>query len=178
MRPERHAAKHNNHVPSEVIPQVGECTKATQPSSVRNIFLSYSVLSQIIQLTLKSFFLILRTLFTPFFRFQIWQGMERHSKQAISVAYIGDLENCRYLQGLVFDQSPEATKWRALYWWELKRTMRNIQKDIDLSLMDFQFPVSLWFQKDGALNVPRWVKQRVCIAPDWESVERGMRRKT
>jgi len=178
MSSERIAAKHSNHAPGVTIPRVDECVKADRFSDMSSVLPRCSVLSHFVRLASKWFFLILRTLFTPLYQLQIWQGLEQHSKQAIKVAYIGDLENRRYLQDLIFGKIPVATNCCSLYWWQLKRTIRNLDKDIDLSLMDVQFPVTVIFQKDGMLIVPRWVKQRVFIKPGWENVERGLRRKT
>lgn len=173
-----HNAKHHYYAHSVTAPKVDVCIDGAYLSGTSRSIPIHNVFSQFADLASKWFFLLLRSLLTPLFQFQIWRGLERHSKQPIKVAYIGDLENSRYLQDLIFGKIPEETKSGALYWWQLKRAIRKIDKDIDLSLMEVQFPISVLFQNGDMLRVPRWVKQRVSIDPNWENVEQDIRRKT
>ncbi len=129
-------------------------------------------------LACRQFLKMLRFLFTPAFRFQNWQGLECNSGQIIRVAYIGDDENRLYWQDLIYGNAVDVIQDCTLYWWQLKKILRETKSKNDISVVDIQYPFTMWFQDGGMLQIPRWVKQRVAIAPCWEKVLEGMRRKT
>jgi hypothetical protein len=156
-----------------------DCSALIQYQSKTPIWdLKQGYFFKLIALASKWFIMIMRSLFTPVFRLHIWHGLERNSGQNIRVAYIGDGENSNYWQDLVYGKCMDATEGHALYWWQLERTLREAQNNNDIAIVDVQCPFTVLFKGDEALQVPRWVKQRVAIVPSWENVMQGMRRKT
>lgn len=169
----------NKDQPTQLIDSLANCSALTKHPSGAHIWnLCQGLFLKLITLGSKWFIMILRSVFMPVFRFQEWQGVESNSGQDIRVAYVGDDENRLYWQDLVYGKVLDATEGRALYWWQLRRTLREIKQKNDISVVDVQYPFTLLFRDDRAMQVPRWVKQRVAIAPCWDSVMQGMRRKT
>ncbi len=156
-----------------------DCSSLTNhPSGVQTWNLRQRLFLKLITLASKWLIMILRSLFTPVFRFQEWEGVESNSGQNIRIAYIGDDKNRLYWQDLIYGKVLDATENRTLYWWQLRRTLRETKPKNDISVVDLHYPFTVLFQDDGVMQIPRWVKQHIAIAPCWESVMQGMRRKT
>jgi hypothetical protein len=156
----------------------GVCNVETKTFSVKKGLRQWiGTFFQIIGIISKWFVLIWRTLFTSFYNYEIWEGIEQSSMQGISIAFIGDSENGHYFKELIFKKNPKVTAMRGLYGWQLKKKIHNNPMAMDMTIVDIQFPVTIFFRSDGMLHVPRWVKQRISIDSDWEKVEQGIRHK-
>lgn len=105
-------------------------------------------------------------------------GMECHSNEHITVIYIGDKSNYEYVVSLIFNSTPQTFCKKRIQWWVVNREIKLARKSADLLIADIDFPLNLFIKKQGALVLPRWLKQKIDIADRWQDVLAKLRRKT
>jgi hypothetical protein len=105
-------------------------------------------------------------------------GREFHVSEKLVVVYIGDKSNYEYILSTLFSGEPGFCRERKCAWWSVNRVFKRARKQADLVVGDIDFPLDLFVRKTGALVLPRWLKQKVRIADEWEHVLANLRRKT
>lgn len=106
------------------------------------------------------------------------EGVEVDTSEKLEVAYIGDKSNYEYILSLLFSEAPRVIRERRCAWWSINRLFKRARKQVDLVVGDIDFPLDLCVRKKGVLVLPRWLKQQVVIADEWEHVLAKLRRKT
>jgi len=105
-------------------------------------------------------------------------GREFHASEKLMVVYIGDKSNYEYILSSLFSGEPGFCRERKCAWWSVNRLFKRARKQADLVVGDIDFPLDLFVRKTGVLVLPRWLKQKVRIADEWEHVLANLRRKT
>ena len=127
------------------------------------------------------FRLLLKTISMPFkasiFYIEL-AGVETNSGENMTVVYIGDKSSYEYVVSCLFGAKPEVSCQRRIPWWSINQQVKDARRIADLLVGDVDFPLNLLVKKQGALILPRWLKQKVVISDKWEDVLAKLRRKT
>jgi hypothetical protein len=111
-------------------------------------------------------------------QYHVLTGREMHSGAALKVAYIGDMTSFGYVGSILFDAPPEAEDLGRCRWWSIGSRLDRLPSDVDLLVVDVDFPITALVKIPRSLAVPRWIKQRIPISDNWPDVMAQMRRKT